>query len=195
MLNCKHTFNPLYTNGYFLLVWYNTLGDSPLYTSRGIGLYKKMHFFCLKIFFTLTNSVDPDEMSHFFWVFTVCKSTCIWVSYIYKGLISIHFHLSVVSKTHFEGNNVHISDVANTHLIGSNFHISDVANTHLIGSNFHISVVANTHFIGSNFHISVDVNTNLIDNNYYISTVTNTYLISINFHISVVVNTHLIGNI
>ena len=26
---------------------------------------KKIVFFCLKIFFTLTNSVDPDEMQHY----------------------------------------------------------------------------------------------------------------------------------
>ena len=36
-----------------------------------------MHF-CLKIFFTLTNSVDPDEMQHYdqYAAFTVYKSIC-----------------------------------------------------------------------------------------------------------------------
>ena len=28
----------------------------------------------LKINFVLANSTDPDEMLHFIWVFTVCKS-------------------------------------------------------------------------------------------------------------------------
>ena len=27
--------------------------------------FKKIVFFCLKIFFTVTNSVDPDEMQHY----------------------------------------------------------------------------------------------------------------------------------
>ena len=45
-------FNPLYTNGFFL------------YISWGVRLYFSKHFvtFCLKLFFTFTNSVDPDEM-------------------------------------------------------------------------------------------------------------------------------------
>ena len=32
--------------------------------SRGVRLYifLKYYIFCLKIFFTLTNSIDPDEM-------------------------------------------------------------------------------------------------------------------------------------
>ena len=61
--------NPLYTNGFFLLVSYNQLGIVHC-TYLGVSGYnskkkKKMFFFCLKIFFfTLTNSVDPDEMQH-----------------------------------------------------------------------------------------------------------------------------------
>ena len=36
-----------------------------MYTSRGVRLvFKKYVFFCMKIFFTFTNSVDPDEMQH-----------------------------------------------------------------------------------------------------------------------------------
>ena len=40
--------------------------------------------------FTLTNSVDPDEMPHYaafhsIWVFTVCKSTHL-VFFVYNGL-------------------------------------------------------------------------------------------------------------
>ena len=37
-----------------------------------------MYFFCLSILFTITNSVDPDEMPRyaaFHLIFTVCKST------------------------------------------------------------------------------------------------------------------------
>ena len=38
----------------------------PLYISRGAGYInlKNIAFFCLKIFFTLTKSVDPNEMPH-----------------------------------------------------------------------------------------------------------------------------------
>ena len=41
--------------------------DSPLYISRGVRLQfaKNIVFFCLKIFITFTNSVDPDEMQHY----------------------------------------------------------------------------------------------------------------------------------
>ena len=48
---------------------------------------KNIVFFCLKIFFTFTNSVDPDEchmMWHFIRVFTVCKSTRLGVSHIQR---------------------------------------------------------------------------------------------------------------
>ena len=42
----------------------------------GYIFLKKIMYFCLKIIFTLTNSVDPDEMMrHFIWFFTVSKST------------------------------------------------------------------------------------------------------------------------
>ena len=39
-----------------------------MYISRGVRLKfskKKVAFFCLKIFFTFTNSVDPDKMQHY----------------------------------------------------------------------------------------------------------------------------------
>ena len=61
---------------------------------------KDIVLFCLKIFFTLTNSVDPDEMQHyaafyfmlhFIWVFTVCKSTCLGVSRIQR--VNVNFFL------------------------------------------------------------------------------------------------------
>ena len=37
-----------------------------MYISRGVRLYfVKNVLFCLKIFFTFTNSVDPDKMQHY----------------------------------------------------------------------------------------------------------------------------------
>ena len=58
-----------------------------MFISRGVMLYFKTKY-CIflseDIFFTLTNSVDPDEMHHFIRVFTVCKSTCLGVSRIQK---------------------------------------------------------------------------------------------------------------
>ena len=83
--------NPLYTklilpSGLIQLTW-----DSPFYISRdvsGVQFSNYIVFLCLKIFYTLTNRVDPDEMQHypafhlgcimlhFVLVFTVCKSTC-----------------------------------------------------------------------------------------------------------------------
>ena len=71
--------NPLYTNAFFLLVWYNKLGIVHCtYLGESGYIFKKQIIFCLKLFFIFTNSVDPDEMQHyaaFIWVFTVCKST------------------------------------------------------------------------------------------------------------------------
>ena len=47
---------------------------------------KNIVFFRLKIFFTFTNSVEPDEMQHYaafhLGLFTVCKSTRLGVSRI-----------------------------------------------------------------------------------------------------------------
>ena len=49
--------------------WFETRNlGSPYYISRGVRLNlkkKNVVFFFLKIFFTFTNSVDPDEMQHF----------------------------------------------------------------------------------------------------------------------------------
>ena len=39
-----------------------------MYISRGVRLllfFLNIVFFCLKIFFTFTKSVDPDEMQHY----------------------------------------------------------------------------------------------------------------------------------
>ena len=38
----------------------------------------------LKIVFVLANSVDNDKMSHFIWVFTVCKSSYFGVTIIQR---------------------------------------------------------------------------------------------------------------
>ena len=72
-------FDPWYTNGLFLLFWYNKLGIVHC-TYLGVSAYNFQNnivYFCLKILFTLTNSVDPDEMqrnaSNFIWVFTIYR--------------------------------------------------------------------------------------------------------------------------
>ena len=51
---------PLYTNGLFLLVGYIKLGI----VHCQVIIFKNIVFFCLKIFFTFTNSDDTDEMQH-----------------------------------------------------------------------------------------------------------------------------------
>ena len=54
----------------------------------GCNFKIELYFFILKINFDLENSVDPDEMLHYFtWVFTVCQSMYLEVTSIYKGLI------------------------------------------------------------------------------------------------------------
>ena len=66
-LNINFIFNPLYTNGFFLLVGYNKVGIVYC-TYLGISdsnFKKNIAFFCLKISFTFTNSVVPDEMQHY----------------------------------------------------------------------------------------------------------------------------------
>ena len=40
--------------------------------------------FLFEDLFILTISVDPDEMQHYIWVFTVCKSTYLGVSHIQR---------------------------------------------------------------------------------------------------------------
>ena len=53
----------------------------------GYNFQKNIVFFCLKIFFIFTNSVDPDEMQRyaaFYLVFTVCKYTCVGASGIQR---------------------------------------------------------------------------------------------------------------
>ena len=59
----------LYTYGFFLLVLFNNKLGIVHYTYLGVSGYnflkKNIVFFCLKIFFTFTNSVVPDEMQHY----------------------------------------------------------------------------------------------------------------------------------
>ena len=80
-LNKELTFNSLYTNGFFPLVWYNILGlVHCIYLGMSSYNLKKILYFFLKIIFTFTNSVDPNDskchiVQHFVWVFTVCKHT------------------------------------------------------------------------------------------------------------------------
>ena len=40
-------------------------GLSRIMMDTQVIIFKNIVFFCLKIFFTFTNSVDPDEMQHF----------------------------------------------------------------------------------------------------------------------------------
>ena len=69
--SCKCTLsifiNPLYTNGLFPLIRYNKVGIvHSIYIECQVIIFKNnVFFFCLKILFTLTNSVDPDEMQHY----------------------------------------------------------------------------------------------------------------------------------
>ena len=57
-------FSPLCTSGFFLLIGYNKLGFVHC-SYLGVSDYNLNVFFCLKIFFTFTSSVDPDEIAHY----------------------------------------------------------------------------------------------------------------------------------
>ena len=45
-------------------IWFDTLTWVSLGVS-GYNLKKNIVFYCLKIYFTFTNSVEPDEMQHY----------------------------------------------------------------------------------------------------------------------------------
>ena len=68
---CSHKirkgFNPLYTNGFFFLVSYNTLGiiHCILLGVSGCDLKNKFCILLSEDIVTLTNSVVPDEWQHF----------------------------------------------------------------------------------------------------------------------------------
>ena len=59
--------NPLYTNGFFLLVWYNKFGivHCTYLKVSAYNFLKILYFFVRGSFFTITNSVDLDEMLHY----------------------------------------------------------------------------------------------------------------------------------
>ena len=59
--------NPLNTNGFFLLVGCNTIGivHRTYIVASGYKLKKNIVLFCQKIFVTLTNSVDPNELQQY----------------------------------------------------------------------------------------------------------------------------------
>ena len=77
--------NPLYTIGFFLLVWYNILGKvhCTYLGMSGYNLKKKCILFPEDLFY-LYKQCRPwcSIMLHFIWVFTVCKSTSLGVSRI-----------------------------------------------------------------------------------------------------------------
>ena len=61
----------------------------------GYNLKKKYCIFCLKIFFTITNSVDPDEMQHdaAFHLGLHFLSECPFMGFpVYKGLTIHNYH-------------------------------------------------------------------------------------------------------
>ena len=78
-----NTINPLYTNGFFLLVWYNNLGTVQCtYMYLGVlRLYfsKNIVFFCLKIFFTFTNTGPHSAVGNVSGY--RCKSDCRYRGY------------------------------------------------------------------------------------------------------------------
>ena len=75
----KGYINPLYTDGFFLLVLvsYNELGIVHCKIQEyQVIVSKEYCIFCLKIFVTITNNADlmkGCDILNFIWVFTVCK--------------------------------------------------------------------------------------------------------------------------
>ena len=66
LFNGINSINPLYTNGVFLLVWYNTPGlvHCTYLGVSGYNFQKNILYFVWRSFYTNTNRVDPDEMQH-----------------------------------------------------------------------------------------------------------------------------------
>ena len=92
--------NHLYSNGFFLLIWYNKLGIIHC-TYLGVSGYNLIFFllFCLKIFFTCTKSVDPDEMPHHaeFHLGRHCRSTHLGVSRIQRLMFIANLSCSALN--------------------------------------------------------------------------------------------------
>ena len=63
---CDLWLNPLYSNGFFHLIWNNFIGMVHcIYPGvSGCSLKRKLYSFVWNSFFTVTNSVDSDEMPH-----------------------------------------------------------------------------------------------------------------------------------
>ena len=64
-MNSHQLINLLYTYGLFLLVCYNKLGIVHCTYIGCVVIISKKMYFCLEIFLTFTNSVDPDKMQHY----------------------------------------------------------------------------------------------------------------------------------
>ena len=77
---------------------------SPLYNYLVQDINKKYCFILSEDMFTFTNSVDPYEMQHFIWVFTVCKSTHLGVSRVQWANICYNKSLNVIGCLCFKSN-------------------------------------------------------------------------------------------
>ena len=84
----------------------------------GYNFQNNIALFCLKIFLTFTNSVDPDKMQHFIWISTACKTTSLGVFGIQRlnssfghhpihCCVSIQFRLIFLSKHDIPDQNIH----------------------------------------------------------------------------------------
>ena len=87
-------FNPLYTNGFFLLVWDNKLGITHC-TYQGVSGYKLkkiLYSFFYRLLLplqTVHTLMECSNMLHFIWVFNVCICTRLGVSLVQKGYVHI----------------------------------------------------------------------------------------------------------
>ena len=78
-----------------------------MYIVRGhrLKLQTKIELLSLKMVLVLTDSVDPDEMLHFIWVFTVCQNTHLGVSSIQRVNCTNRFSLYLIIFTTFSYKN------------------------------------------------------------------------------------------
>ena len=75
-ISCTVPFNPLYTNGFFLMVWYNELWIVHIYGCQVITFKRRFFYLIL---------MKCSIMLHFIWVLTVCKCTHLGVSGIRRA--------------------------------------------------------------------------------------------------------------
>ena len=112
--------NPLYTNGLIFMVCYNRLGIVHC-TYLGVSGYNFNTFFVFIVWRsflpwqTVLTLIKCQSMRHFIWVFTVCKSTCLGVAWIQRGIfwsygsfhtvllhmLICHYFLCPISRPHF----------------------------------------------------------------------------------------------